>query len=141
MGKIAAIEAKPVAAPRAATTWWIGWGPLVVLPAAPILVVPPTWPRWVLMWTMALAIYGGCKWLTWHRTSVAGAPFWLHAGYLFGWPGLDAAAFLNRPSPSAHRKPDIKEWLFAGSKLGAGLGLLYVGARAIPPSLPYLVGW
>src|SRR5438132_1282429 len=122
MGTTARVETKwSTAAPPAASEWWIGWGPLLVLPAALILLVPPSWPRWVLMWAMALAIYAGCKWLTWRRTSVAGAPLWLQAGYLLAWPGLDADGFLNRRSHSVQQKLGIHEWLFAASKLGAGL--------------------
>ena len=27
-------------------------------------------PRWAQMWTLALAIYIGCKWVTWQRTAM-----------------------------------------------------------------------
>jgi hypothetical protein len=33
-------------------------------------VSPFDWPPWALMWTMAVAIYTGCKWLTWQRVAV-----------------------------------------------------------------------
>src|SRR5687767_14062473 len=74
---------------------WRGWPPLLGLPAAVILLVPPYWPPWALMWSLAASIYAGCKWLTWRRTPVENLPWWRHAGYLFACPGLDAAAFLT----------------------------------------------
>src|SRR5579872_4315985 len=78
--------------------WWRGWAPLLLLPGAVVLLVPPSWPRWAFMWALAFAIYASCKWLTWRRTPVQDVPLSRHAGYLLGWPGLDAAAFLN-PCP------------------------------------------
>jgi len=90
---------------------------------------------------MAVAIYAGCKWLTWRRASVTGAPPWLQAGYLLAWPGLDADGFLHRRSRAVQQKPGIHEWSFAASKVGAGLVLLYAVAQEIPSSYPYLVGW
>jgi hypothetical protein len=54
---------------------------------------------------------------------------------------LDAAAFLN-PRPSAPPlQPSLTEWLFAGSKLAVGVGLLFGVVRLMPPQYPYLVGW
>ncbi len=110
----------------------------MLLPGAVLVFVPPEWPRWAFMWTLAAAIYGGCKWLTWRRTPVEGAPAWKHVGYLLAWPGLDPDRFLN-PAPVA--PPHAGEWLFAASKLALGVGLLFVGARLVPVRYPYLVGW
>ena len=75
--------------------WSRGWAPLVVLPILVLVCFPASWPRWAFMWTLAFAIYVGCKWLTWRRTFVPDAAWWKHAGYLFAWPGMDAAAFLG----------------------------------------------
>ena len=123
-----------------ALPWWQGWPPLLLLPAAVTLAVPPTWPRWAYMWALAFAIYAGCKWLTWRRTPVPGVPVWRHAGYLLGWPGLDAAAFLNPRQGPPPPRPGVTEWLFAGSKLALG-SLLFAVVRLFPPEYPYLVGW
>jgi alginate O-acetyltransferase complex protein AlgI len=90
------------------------------------------------MWTLAVTIYAGCKWLTWHRASVPGAPFWRHAGYLLAWPGLDAQSFL---SPAAVPAPARREWLFAFGKFAAGAGLLAVGVRLVPAGWPSVAGW
>jgi len=74
---------------------WRGWGPLVVLPAAVLLFRRPEGPAWLFMWELAVAIYVGCKWLTWRRAPAVEAPGWRHAGYLLAWPGLDAIAALH----------------------------------------------
>src|SRR5881628_1908693 len=97
----------------------VAWGPLLVLPAV-VLLAGWDWPGWVLMWSLAFAIYSGCKWLSWWGTPVQGGSAWQHAGYLLAWPGLDAAAFLNpRARPM---KPAGGEWLFAAGKLLLGVG-------------------
>lgn len=93
------------------------------------------------MWTLAFAIYCGCKWLTWRRTPIEEISLGRQLGYLLAWPGLDAPAFLNpRPSPLP-RRPAAREWLFAVAKLALGLVLLFVVARRLPTNTPYLVGW
>lgn len=117
---------------------WQGSVPLLVLPVAVLLLAPPSWPRWALMWTLALAIYAGCKWLTWRRTPTPEAPWWLHAGYLLAWPGMDAQAFLTGAAP---RQARVSEWLFAAAKLVTGLVMLYAVAPLVPASLPFLAGW
>jgi hypothetical protein len=93
------------------------------------------------MWMLAIAIYCALKWLTWWRTPIAGVPLWRHAGYLFAWPGLDAAAFLNPHTASAIPAPTRAEWVFAAGKLVLGLALLFRGARLVSPEQPYLAGW
>ena len=130
---------RPVPAPT--MPWWQGWLPLVVLPAAVVVLAPASWPRWAVMWTLAFAIWCGCKWLTWRRTPVPGAPMWRNAAYLVAWPGLDPAAFLSPGSSAAVRKPDRGEWLFGAGKLLAGLVLLYGVVRLVPAEYPYLAGW
>jgi hypothetical protein len=116
---------------------WQGWVPLALLPPA-ILLIPANWPRWATMWLLALAIFAGCKWLTWRRTNALAAPWWKHAGYLAAWPGMDAAAFLNGTSPTPVRP---REWLFAALKLTLGLVWLFALVRWIPKGFPYVAGW
>jgi hypothetical protein len=115
-----------------------GWVPLVALPAVTLIVAPPTWPRWGLMWALALAVYAGCKWLSWRRARARQASAWRQVGYLLAWPGLDADAFFGRtcvPSPTAG------EWAFAAGKLMLGLAMLMVVARHAPADWPYVAGW
>jgi hypothetical protein len=117
-----------------------GWGLLLVLPVIILWFTPPTWPRWAVMWSLALGIFIGCKWLTWYRTEVDRAPWWLHAGYLVAWPGLDARAFLNPQSLEVER-PTLREWIFAGVKLLAGVTLFWWVAGAIPEENRIVRGW
>ncbi|WP_425613726.1 MBOAT family protein [Anatilimnocola sp. NA78] len=119
--------------------WWTGWMPLLVLPPAVLLVVPATWPRWALMWLLSVLIFAGCKWLTWRRAAKHEAPVWLHVGYLFGWPGLDAKGFLTRRTGLL--KPTVAEWLFASIKSAIGLFILIGLVRLLPSDQPYLIGW
>jgi hypothetical protein len=117
-----------------------GYGPLIVLPAIVLSFAPSTWPKWLVMWSLALSIFAGCKWLTWYRARVSTAPLWLHAGYLFAWPGLDAEAFLNLQSETVKRPP-VREWLSGGVKLLAGITLFWIVARAIPNDRWFVRGW
>ncbi len=120
---------------------WQAWAPIVVLPIAAVLLVPPTWPRWACMWLLAVAIFAGCKWLTWRRNTWPRVPWWLQVGYLLAWPGLDAAAFLNlRPTPPP-TQPNRGEWLFASAKLATGVLLLSLAEWWLPRGNSYLVGW
>jgi hypothetical protein len=96
-------------------------------------------PPWVVMWGLAVAIYVGCKALTWLRTPAPTAPAWRHAAYLLVWPGLDARAFLD-PLPAAER-PTAGEWAFAAGKLAVGIGLTWGVARLVPADMPLLTGW
>lgn len=124
-----------------ALRWWHGWAPLVALPSTVVLGIPPSWPRWALMWTLAGAMFAGCKWLTWRRTLLPAASNLRHTGYLFAWPGMDAVAFLTaRPSENRSR-PTASEWLLAGARLALGLALIFAVARLIPAEMPYLSGW
>lgn len=121
--------------------WWRGWGPVVVLPCTVLALFPAAWPRWAFMWTLALVIYAGCKWLTWRRTPVPTAPLWKHAGYLFAWPGMDAAAFLATPPSASVSPPRRAEWCFALAKFAGGILLVWSVARLVPRAYMQLAGW
>jgi hypothetical protein len=92
------------------------------------------------MWSLAAAIFFGCKWQTWweHRR-IAGSAIGRSVGFLFGWPGMDAAAFLD-PAKYAQR-PRGKEWLWAIAKTALGAALLWSGARRVPATRELLAGW
>ncbi|MGH9908069.1 MAG: MBOAT family protein [Pyrinomonadaceae bacterium] len=89
----------------------------------------------------ATAIFAGCKWLTWRRTPVPGAPWWKHIGYLLAWPGLDARSFLSRGPLPAEELPRIPEWTSAILKMMAGVALFWGVARLIPGERQMLYGW
>jgi alginate O-acetyltransferase complex protein AlgI len=92
------------------------------------------------MWLLAAAIYIGCKWLTWRRTAVPGAPWWWHAGYLLTWPGMDASAFLYR-SANAEAPRDSGGWGGAVVRVLAGIVLFWGVAGWVPPTRELLAGW
>ncbi len=117
---------------------WRGWGPILVLPAAAVLLTPADWPRWGYMWVLCFALFAGAKWLTWRRTPAPQASLGRHLGYFFAWPGLDAKAFLRgaRPEP-----PATTEWLDATAKLVAGIVVLWGLLRFIPEQDELVRGW
>jgi len=118
---------------------WVGWVPLLVLPAGALLARNAL-PPWGFMWLLAFAIYAALKWLTWWqvraRFSRAG---WRSLAYLWAWPGMDAESFLDtakRPGRVAGRA-----WLLAIFKTAMGAVCLWAVAREIPESAPLLRGW
>jgi hypothetical protein len=99
-----------------------------------------TMPRWILMWTMAIALYAGCKWLTYARVRDRGnLPARRRLGYLLAWPGMDAEAFLARRHASV--APPTHEWLAAWLKIALGIVLTWVVARRAWPATPLVAGW
>lgn len=102
---------------------------------------PLEWPRWAQMWTLAIAVYMGCKWLTWQGTTVRHVPAWKQCAYLFAWPGMDAASFLDEGPSSIGLQCSVREWIAAIVRLVAGLVLLFGVARLIPSQHAYMVGW
>src|SRR5581483_9281522 len=92
-------------------------------------------PAWGFMWLLAFAIFLGCKWLTWQqcRASVA-APQWKSWAYLFGWPGLDAKAFLSQGRPVT--RPSLVEWAAAVAKTALGATLLGSAAEMARAAAP-----
>jgi hypothetical protein len=117
-----------------------GWLPILVgPPAAFVSGIRFDWPPWAVMWAVAVAIFVGCKWLTWRRSPAPHAPGWVHLAYLFAWPGLDAKAFLSARRPP--NRPPASEWLFAAAKLGFGAAVLWVGTPLLPAAHPLARGW
>jgi Membrane bound O-acyl transferase family len=118
---------------------WVGWLPLALLPAIPVVFRNALSP-WVFMWSLAFAIYFSLKWLTWFeaRSKIA-HPTWRSVAYLLAWPGMDAASFLDL-KPAA-TKPLFRRLVWAVIKTGSGATLLWVVARTIPATQPLLRGW
>jgi alginate O-acetyltransferase complex protein AlgI len=91
------------------------------------------------MCVVALAMYAGCKWLTFwtarlERLEVTPARV---RGYLFAWPGMDATEFFSK---SAAEKPRAREWLRVIATILFGSGLLWTIARRFADR-PLLAGW
>jgi hypothetical protein len=96
---------------------------------------------WKLMWGVAAAIYAGCKAMTWMNARISHAPVWRQTAYLLGWPGMDAARFLQKTS-GPKRSPRLSnEWQAASATVVLGTVLLFGVARMIPSHYPYLAGW
>jgi hypothetical protein len=118
---------------------WIGWLPLVLLPAGAVLV-RHRMPAWAFMWVLAIAIYAALKWVSWWRSPVrARATALRSVGYLIAWPGMDADEFLETTRPVA--RPSPRQWLWAVGKTGLGAVLLWVVARTVPAEYPLVRGW
>lgn len=106
----------------------------VNVPAAAIMASP-----WVGMWSLAVAIYVACKWLTWSFARRSGVDRQRVAEYLLLWPGMDSDAFLNDRDGVV--TPTFLEWLFAAAKSAVGVVLLYGVLPQISPERELLVGW
>jgi predicted DCC family thiol-disulfide oxidoreductase YuxK len=113
--------------------------PLLVLPVLALLL-RSSLPRWAFMWTMAAALYAGCKWLSYRHARRHGvtASRTRTLEYLFAWPGMDAEAFLSRSRGS---DPRGAEWIAAALKTIIGAALVWIGARTALPGHPMLAGW
>ena len=116
----------------------VGWLPPALLPCV-AWMVSSGMQAWVCMWALAIAIYAGLKWLSWWRTRgtvehTAGRSM----GYLLGWPGMDAEAFLRADAPVA--RPAGREWIAALGKTTLG-AVLFWGAARVGPGPALVRGW
>lgn len=115
---------------------WSDWVPLAVLATVAIAMRNKLAP-WVFMWTLAFALFFGCKWLTWRRAQVK-TLLARSLGYLFAWPGMDARTFLEREQT---RVTKTGEWIFASVKTFVGATLIWFAARNVFQIAPLLNGW
>jgi hypothetical protein len=139
MSQVEAENAVTMRTPARSNQEWPGWTPLVIFPAAAIAFRSYLAP-WCFMWTLAAAIFFGCKWQSWWQgRNTQGATIGRSLGFLFAWPGMDATAFLD-PAKRAPR-PEAKEWGWVVSKIAFGAMLLWGVAPRIPAAQPLLAGW
>jgi hypothetical protein len=118
---------------------WPGWIPFLILPVATIALRANLAP-WVFMWTLAAAIFFGCKWQAWReRRNNFSTTIGRSLGFLFGWPGMDAAAFFK--SENHAQSPEGKEWFWAIVKTSSGALLIWGFARRVPAESELLAGW
>jgi hypothetical protein len=96
-------------------------------------------PAWGVMWILCFALYGGCKWLTLRVASGRPAGPARVAGYLFAWPGMDAAAFLSEGTVPAH--PPAREWTLAVAKFTFGVLLTWGVTDRLIDEHPMTAGW
>ena len=108
----------------------LAFAPLILLPLVALLLWNQLAP-WQFMWLLALAIFSGCKWLTWVKARRGTNYTWRHGIYLFLWPGLNADEFFD---PEIRvLKPKIGAWWTAIAKTVLGCVLLWGVARLIYP--------
>lgn len=118
----------------------VTWLPLIFLPTVAMLLRDEV-PAWIFMWTLASALFVGCKWLT-YREAIRQTrnPARLRIiGYLLAWVGMDAKHFLdaNAVPPLVRRR----EWVFAGAKTIFGAVVIWLVARQVPAGNELFVGW
>jgi hypothetical protein len=125
-------------APRRSVEW-PGWLPLLLMTAV-VAVLGRSLPAWSYMWLLAIAMFGGCKWLTfWSAWRNGVKPTAARAaGYLLAWPGMDAKKFLTMTPLAA--KPRLAEWLFALIKTLFGAALVWGVTRSLA-DFPLRAGW
>jgi hypothetical protein len=116
---------------------WLGWLPLIALPATPI-ALRNRMPAWLFMWSLSFAMFAALKWMSWWKArSEVAHTAGRSLAYLAAWPGMDADAFLDKRRHVA--QPNLSEWLWASAKTALGIVLLWIFARQM--SQPLLQGW
>ena len=100
------------------------WLPLVILTALAFGGYSAL-PQWAFMWTIAFALYAGCKWATWSqaRRNLDNPGIPRSLGYLLFWIGMDPQPFFQRRKVAP--APIVREWAAATLKLGIGIGLVW----------------
>lgn len=100
------------------------WLPLALLPAAALLTRNHL-PDWIFMWTLAFAMFFGCKWLTLRRTHIGMVrpPRLAALAYLLLWPGMDARGFFT---PYGGAAPGLLKWLVTSAKTLVGFALFWL---------------
>lgn len=117
----------------------LNWLPLIALPLA-ALALRSHLADWIFMWVMAIALFAGCKWLT-YRTAIARRTSFSTRdalGYLLGWVGMDPAPFSKRAATTSVPR---KNWLQALIRVLFGTVLVWGGVRFLSATNPLAAGW
>ncbi len=119
---------------------WLGWLPLLILPASACLLHARFAP-WEFMWILSFAIFLGCKCETWFRArdQRAAAGIGRNLAYLFLWPGMDAARFLAGDCPVPQSR--AREWTIAAANTLLGFALIAFVAHRPAESNGLFEGW
>jgi hypothetical protein len=99
------------------------------------------WPRWAVMWLIAVAIFFACKVLTWRVASTEAVSKWRMWAYLLAWPGMNANCFFAPVNAPTLKPPTHNEWLAATINLIAGAAIFWSAKNWIALSQPILLGW
>jgi predicted DCC family thiol-disulfide oxidoreductase YuxK len=118
----------------------VDWLPLAILTIA-AAVIGKDFPAWLYMWTLAFALFAGCKWLCLRKEMERGANPGLarKLGFLFGWIGMDAADFFAETPATV--KPRLTEFAFTTFKVLFGSILIWVATRHALAINPLFGGW
>jgi len=98
------------------------------------------WPRWAVMWTLAFAVFGALKLLSWLSRPSAHIPTWKHLAFLLAWPGMNAGAFLSTPAASVVRVTS-REWFMATFKTSLGVSLTVAAFHSGCRLPSFVAGW
>jgi hypothetical protein len=117
-----------------------GMVPLMLFPLVACAFADSLAP-WKFMWALAIALYAGCKWLSYRDARAHGpSPSTRESlGYLLAWPGMDARTFFARCERTITL--EAPEWTAAAAKMIAGVALLSLAALDAWPLSPLLRGW
>jgi len=93
------------------------------------------------MWILALAIFVGCKWLTFRRALLSGLhpTIWRSLAYFFAWPGMDPRFLAPRSSDG--NGSSKRRLLFSILKTFAGAAIFWFAARCAFGNTPLIAGW
>lgn len=118
---------------------WCGFVPLLSFSSVALFLFNRI-PAWVFMWTMAFALFAGCKWLTYWEARRSGSrpTFARSLGYLVAWPGMKANEFLFQQNSSANVR---NEWILASAKTCLGIALTWFVAPKVNSLSPLAAGW
>ena len=112
--------------------------PLLILTAAAAWLTVRS-PGWVRMWSVAVALFAGVKWLAWRDGDRGRGGMWRTAGFFVLWPGMDARRFLDPARGTT--QPGPREWMTAFVKTLLGGVLIWILARPAYAVAPLLAGW
>jgi hypothetical protein len=114
---------------------------IVIYLATPIAIIyfRNSVQPWIFMWLLAAAIFAICKSQSWFAASdfARRATWRRNAAYLFLWPGMNAAQFLD--ASIIVPRPAAREWISAAAKTFSGAALIWLVVRRVPN--PLLVAW
>jgi predicted DCC family thiol-disulfide oxidoreductase YuxK len=121
-------------------TRWSDGLPLILLPLL-VLFARGILPAWVFMWLLAVAIYFGCKWMTWRRAIRRNPQTGrlISIGYLLAWVGMDAGQFMRGREES--RRPKASEWIWPAARILLGAVMVWFVVRGFSETRPLAAGW
>ena len=113
------------------------WLPLLFLPLL-ALAARGQVADWVFMWLMAIALFSGCKWLTYRRAVARGTQFTFGQaiGYLAGWVGMEPEAFAKATRYALRGR---QRFFGAAGRAFLGVALVWGAVRNVIH--PLVAGW